>query len=261
MEINGFNIEPLQGEAGAHDVSFSPTAVNESLDRVVEIDAVAGDKTARVTLIHEGLREVFNASDGAFVLADGGTFNVLKSENGGGEMSFSELEYIEATGEQAIALDYIVQETDVIEMEYTITLTSSADKFLFGAANTWISQYSSSAYVRFGHSSSATTTYIRQGDTLKLQKGALYVDGTKRLTLSYSSMGTKPLTLFANSNDGGFYSYGYCQCRSFRITDGDGDVVMSLKPMMRSDGAVGLLDEISGRFYTNDGSGNDFLYG
>lgn len=78
MEINGFNIEPLQGEAGARDVSFSPTAVNESLDRVVEIDAVAGDKTARVTLIHEGMREVFNASDGNFVLADGGTFNVLK---------------------------------------------------------------------------------------------------------------------------------------------------------------------------------------
>lgn len=78
MEINGFNIDPLQGEAGAHDVSFSPTAVNESLDRVVEIDAVAGDKTARVTLIHEGMREIFNASDGAFVLADGGTFNVMK---------------------------------------------------------------------------------------------------------------------------------------------------------------------------------------
>lgn len=79
MEINGFNIEPLQGEAGAHDVSFSPTAVNESLDRVVEIDAVAGDKTARVTLIHEGMRERFITADGyVFCCADGGRFAVLK---------------------------------------------------------------------------------------------------------------------------------------------------------------------------------------
>lgn len=78
MEINGFNIEPIEGEAGVHDVSFSPTSVNESLDKTVEIDAVVGDKTARVTLLHEGLREVFMASNGDFILADGGTFNVLK---------------------------------------------------------------------------------------------------------------------------------------------------------------------------------------
>lgn len=83
MEINGFNIEPLQGEAGAHDVSFSPTSVNESLDRVVEIDAVAGDKTARVTLIHEGMREVFNVAEGPFMVAEG-TFNVLKTNEMGG---------------------------------------------------------------------------------------------------------------------------------------------------------------------------------
>lgn len=77
MEINGFNIEPIEGEAGVHDVSFSPTSVNESIDKVVEIDAVAGDKTARVTLIHEGMREVFNVAEGPFMVAEG-TFNVLK---------------------------------------------------------------------------------------------------------------------------------------------------------------------------------------
>ncbi len=177
-------------------------------------------------------------------------------------MSYTPLTYIECTGEQAILLDYIVKETDVIEMEYTITSTSSADKFLFQTRNTWVSQYSSSAYVRFGYTSSVTTTYVRTGNTLKLQKGALYVGGTKRLTLSYSGMGAQPLTLFAGKNtNGDFYSYGYCQCRAFRITDGNGAVVMSLKPMMRSDGAIGLLDEASGRFYTNEGNGRDFLYG
>lgn len=78
MEINGFIINPQSGEAGANEISISVAAVNESLDKVVEIDAVCGDKEARLTLIHEGLREVFMASDGDFILADGGTFNVLK---------------------------------------------------------------------------------------------------------------------------------------------------------------------------------------
>ena len=78
MEVNGFNINPQSGEAGANEISISISAVNEGIDKAVEINAVSGDKTAKMTLIHEGMREVFEPSDGGFILADGGTFNVLK---------------------------------------------------------------------------------------------------------------------------------------------------------------------------------------
>lgn len=78
MEVNGFNINPQSGNAGANEISISVSAVNEGIDKAVEINAVNGDKTAKMTLIHEGLREIFEPSDGEFVLADGGTFNVLK---------------------------------------------------------------------------------------------------------------------------------------------------------------------------------------
>ena len=78
MNFNGFEITPQSGEAGANNISISVPAVNESIDKVVEINAISGNKSARLTLIHEGMREVFNASDGGFILADGGTFNVLK---------------------------------------------------------------------------------------------------------------------------------------------------------------------------------------
>ena len=80
MEVNGFNINPQSGEAGANEISISVSAVNEGIDKAVEINAVSGDKTAKMTLIHEGMREVFKLSDGDFILADGGTFNVLKDE-------------------------------------------------------------------------------------------------------------------------------------------------------------------------------------
>lgn len=80
MVVNGFNINPQSGNAGANEISISVSAVNEGIDKVVEINAINGDKTAKMTLIHEGMREVFEPSNGGFVLADGGTFNVLKDE-------------------------------------------------------------------------------------------------------------------------------------------------------------------------------------
>jgi len=53
---------------------------NESIDREMSVAFVDKSRAVIVerTVKQIGLREVFNASDGAFVLADGGTFNVLK---------------------------------------------------------------------------------------------------------------------------------------------------------------------------------------
>lgn len=78
MEFNGFNIEPQSGSAGTDmPISISIAAVNEGIDKIVEINAVNGDKTDKLTLFHEGMREVF-APKGGFILKGGGTFNVLK---------------------------------------------------------------------------------------------------------------------------------------------------------------------------------------
>lgn len=58
------------------------SAVCEGLDRnmTVNVAITAGspDVTAELVVNQTGLREVFNASDGAFLLSDGTTFNVLK---------------------------------------------------------------------------------------------------------------------------------------------------------------------------------------
>lgn len=62
--------------------AFISSDRNESVDReqdiTVKTTAGANPKTETVRVKQIGLREVFNASDGAFVLADGGTFNVMK---------------------------------------------------------------------------------------------------------------------------------------------------------------------------------------
>lgn len=56
--------------------------VNEGIDREQSIKVETTDKSVSATLLvsQEGLREVFEPSDGLFVLADWGTFNVLKDE-------------------------------------------------------------------------------------------------------------------------------------------------------------------------------------
>ena len=68
MNFNGFEITPQSGEAGANKISISVPAVNESIDKVVEIDAINGDKSSRLTLIHEGMREPFRCKDGVLSL-------------------------------------------------------------------------------------------------------------------------------------------------------------------------------------------------
>ena len=54
--------------------------VNEGIDREQSIKVETTDKSISATLkvSQEGLREIFESSDEPFVLADGGTFNVLK---------------------------------------------------------------------------------------------------------------------------------------------------------------------------------------
>lgn len=58
--------------------------VNEGIDREqsIKVETMKGNepKSIDVSIKQYGMREVFEPSDGEFVLADGGTFNVLKNE-------------------------------------------------------------------------------------------------------------------------------------------------------------------------------------
>lgn len=56
--------------------------IAEGLDREMQVLFVDQSRVVVVerTVRQEGMREVFSGSDGQFILADGGTFNVLKNE-------------------------------------------------------------------------------------------------------------------------------------------------------------------------------------
>lgn len=245
--------------------------VNEGIDRAqdITVSTTDGSVVEKVLVSQEGLRQRFITADGmVFCVYDGGRFAVLKE--GGVEPptpveTYTRLTYIEAAGKQYINTHYIVQEDDIIDMMYISTSTTSADKALFGVAESgngiWTVLYSNTAYIRFGSTSSVSISNARMRYKLSLRKGKMDIDGSAASPV-FSKMPTIPLYVFAsNNNNSSVNMYGYCRSMGFKITKTSGEVVMDLKPCKRdADGKVGMLDLVSGQFFASSGS-EEFIGG
>lgn len=243
--------------------------VNEGIDREQSIKVETTDKSVSATLIvsQEGLREVFEPSDGLFVLVDGGTYNVLKV---GGDTPdvpvavYTRLSYLESTGKQYINTGYIVQEDDVIEMQYTKFERTTVVEYMFGTSdsngNLWAYINSNSIYSRFGSDENKSLSSTRWKNVLTIQRGSVNIDGTTG-TLELDGMPQSPLYIFAMNNKGTATGLSTIKTTGFTIYKASGEIVMKLRPCMRNeDGAIGMLDLVSGNFFENLGSA-DFLYG
>lgn len=180
--------------------------------------------------------------------------------------TYTRLTYIEATGAQYIDTEYVVQEDDIIEMYFITTATTSADKAMFGVAESgngiWATIYSNTSYIRFGSAESVKASNARQRYKITLKKGSAVVDDTTA-TPDFVAMPTLPLYIFASNNNGKSVNmYGQFQSMGFKVSKPNGDVIIELKPCKRnSDGKIGMLDIISGRFFENQGAGEDFIGG
>ena len=79
--------------------------------------------------------------------------------------TYTRLTYIECTGQQYINTNYVVKEDDIIDMYYITTSTTSADKAMFGVAESgigiWATIYSNTSYIRFGSEESVKISNAR----------------------------------------------------------------------------------------------------
>ena len=180
--------------------------------------------------------------------------------------TYTRLTYIECTGQQYINTGYVVQEDDIIDVYYISTSATSADKALFGVAESgngiWATIYSNTSYIRFGSTASVTISNARMRYKITLKKGSAVIDDSTASPV-FTAMPAIPLYIFAsNNNNNKVNMYGYCRSMGFKISKENGDVVMDLKPCKRdSDGKIGMLDLVSGHFFINEGSGDDFIGG
>lgn len=270
---DGGNLSVTYDGSGDGSAVFSSDAY-EGIDRTQIVVFRDGGKSVAVerTVRQEGTRQPIGLADGGiFRLTNGGRFGVLKE----GSVvpptppipmeTYTRLTYIECTAEQYFNSNYYVQETDTIEAYYETTV-ASADKFLYAATGSqggvWLSLYSTYAYVRFGQTSSKSINNGAINHYIKAKKNSVVLDVTTT-TLTYDGMPTGPLYIFGGYNGSSGLYNGYAgKCTMLKITDGDGNVVMELRPVKRdSDGKVGMLDIVSGTFFINEGGGADFKGG
>lgn len=79
-EGEGYITAAFEG-SGSGSASIA-SDVNEGIDREqsISVETTDGGIRESISVKQYGMREVFEPSDGEFILADGGTFNVLKNE-------------------------------------------------------------------------------------------------------------------------------------------------------------------------------------
>lgn len=180
----------------------------------------------------------------------------IMSINQASQETYTRLAYIECNGTQYIDLGYIVKEDDVIEIRYIPTVKESG-RFYGTVDSTGHSIYWSfsqgDGYARFGQKSSQSINDGIESSFCILQKGSVSID-TYTTTLAYSAMPTTPIYLFACYEEGQINKASF-RCRGFSIHNDNGDVMRLLPYKRDSDGVIGMLDEVSRRFYTNDGEG------
>lgn len=232
-----------------------------SNDEALTID-YTGDGDGSATFSSSANNGAERSMQVSFVDASGSLSVVRMVRQAAGEVvaeSFTRLTYIECAGQQYINTGYIVQEDDIIEMNYISTSNTSADKALYGCydsnGNLWFSLYSNTGYVRFGSSASVSLTNARMRYKLTMKKNSVTVDGGVSASPDFVGLPQVPLYLFARNNkDTSVGMYGYCRCLGFSIKKSSGDVVMNLRPCKRdSDGKVGMIDLVSGEFFAGGG--------
>lgn len=240
----------------------------EGIDRVQSVIYRDSGKTIAVEEIvrQTGIRQPIGlAGGGIFRLANGGRFGVLKQ---GGVVppapveTYTRLTYIESTGAQYINTGYVVQEDDTITINYSLVDAESGR--LYGAGGDYDVYFSFSdgkAYVRFGQSSSTSINRGACSNYSIVSKGKVTIN-TWSASLPFIKMPTTPLYLFAFcEEDLSASSFATIQCHGFRINDKSGNLIIDMLPYRReSDGKVGMLDSVSGKFYGSE-SDVDFLGG
>lgn len=210
------------------------------------------------------------------------TEKVAEAQLGGNSdtlLEYVPVKYLENTGTQCIDTGYVVDEDDIIEVDYAIPVESwdvSGDKFLVCATLTgdasdtgrmWISAYGDGGYgyVRFGSSKSTTVTFVDNFDytqfgTCVLRKGNFKINGVDVGAPSYTVMPLGSLNIFARlSADGEITKHSYARISRVRITR-NYELIKEYKAVRRTaDGELGMLETISGEFFTNVGTGT-FAY-
>lgn len=170
---------------------------------------------------------------------------------------YTELEYIQSTGEQLINARISVPHASArVVVDFEPTSVTGDHNPITGHANTTFNWTTNFLFIN-GSKSTITLNGVDSGIVTSV--GDRYVVDYSCTSYSVNGGGSTPTTQsFTDGyNDTIFYSSGYygkLKLYAYQLYDND-TIVRDFVPAMNSSGAVGLYDRENGVFYTNEGSG------
>lgn len=275
---DGGNLSVTYDGSGDGSAVFS-SDTNEGIDREMTVTFKGGGQSIERVVKQEGLREIFEEG---FILADGGTFNVLKVVEPSWRDTYKEVEYLESTGKQYINTGVKVTPDYTVEVTFVMTQRNATWDTLFGTRNSnqarFTARWANSATGKLGvHRSKGKTVNYESIDdanatktmvtdtwhTVKLAKREYTFDGELRKTFSATSSTAQfayPIYLFALCNAGSPADYGYFRIKKARIWNDKDELIRDYIPCVDLDGVGGMYDVVNDTF-TKSGSSTKFNVG
>lgn len=269
-----------EGDGDGSAIFSSDT--NEGIDREMSVYFKGGDLSVERKVSQVGMREIFAPNDGDFILANGGTFNVLKSTTPSWRDTYKEVEYLESTGKQYINTNVKVTPDYTVEVTFVMTQRKAIWDTLFGTRSNntarFTARWANSATGKLGvhRSKIKTASYESYDDanatktmvtdtwhTIKLAKREYTFDGQLRKTFSATTGTTAfsyPIYLFALCNSGSPADYGYFRIKKARIWNDKDELIRDYIPCVNLDGVAGMYDVVNDTFSVS-GSGTQFTAG
>lgn len=275
---DGGNLSATYNGSGDGEAIFT-SDINEGIDREMSVVFKGAGLSIERKVAQVGMREIFNED---FILADGGTYNVLKTEEPTWRDYYKEVEYIESTGAQYINTGVYVTPDYTIEVTFVMTQRKTTWDTLFGTRNSqqsrFAARWANSATGNLGvHRSKAKTTNYENFDdtnakktnvtdtwhTIKLAKREYTFDGVLRKTFSATTSTATfpyPIYLFALCNAGSPADYGYFRIKKARIWNSNDELIRDYIPCVNLDGVAGMYDVVNDTF-NESGSSTKFTAG
>lgn len=252
------------GSGASVTIDTTLTQSGQAADAKAVGDALEGKQPKGEYLTEQKLKTI----NGQSIVGEG---NI---EITGGETTeqpeYVRVKYLENTGTQYIDTGYVIQEDDVIEVDYEIpesALSVGTDKILLDArdasngirVSTWGSNYK--WYARFGHSSGSTSAaYSKQYQTgtFSISKNTLVLNGTTVLSdMPFTAMPTGTLKLFAGvaHDTGAISGPSYSRIIQVKVKRNGETIHCYVSKQRTSDSELGMHDTVTGEFFTNAGTG------
>ena len=270
---DGGNLSVTYEGSGDGSAVFS-SDTNEGIDREITVTFKGAGQEIERIVKQEGLREIFEEG---FILADGGTFNVLKV----GE-PFTRLEYLQGDGKQWIDTGFSFDYTKDTVFRAEAMALSTGRTIIMG--NYYDANYRCFA-IEFGGSSNSHVgagrgyTMIKKSGALDMWASNKDINVKRSISLSFTASNRKVVLDFDGEQKSGTVSAGTLPLRdttrmfidaratnlnviqyplriySAQIKQG-GELVRDFIPVVDENGVACMYDLVGKEYYYNKGPGS-----